>query len=131
MKLFKNFWISLLWAALILVACAIPGNELNKVSLISIPYFDKIVHFGFYFVFSFLLMIGYVKFHSKVRKRTYIYPLNISAIYGGSIEMLQNAVFVNRGADWSDFIANVLGSVFGILAFFLLKSFPNIYKNIY
>ncbi len=53
----KSTYKAIIWAIIIMVACTIPGNEVKKASFIHIPNFDKIVHLGFYFILS-ILIIG-------------------------------------------------------------------------
>lgn len=107
----KNYWKSLLWAVFIMILCGIPGNELNKVKLINIPHFDKMVHAFLYFVFTILLIS-----ENNSQKMEMIIPMKailiaalIALSYGALIEIMQKTIFINRGAEVCDMVANTFG----------------------
>src|SRR3990172_1796044 len=114
MFLKHNKW-ALLWAMLIFVLCMIPGSDLPKISWLENFGFDKFVHAGLFFVLASLLARGFSK-HKKARSPKII-TLIICVVYGGLLELLQGALFVERTADIYDFIANSLGSALGLLLF--------------
>lgn len=110
-QFFKNYWKSLLWAVFIMILCGIPGNELNKVKLINIPHFDKMVHAFLYFVFTILLIS-----ENNSQKMEMIIPMKailiaalIALSYGALIEIMQKTIFINRGAEVWDMVANAFG----------------------
>ncbi len=98
---------------LILVLSLMPGNSANKLQFINFPYFDKIVHFFLYFIFSWAI---FSDFSAKISKKYTFIILFSAAILGGSIEIIQNYFIPGRSGDWFDLIADVSGS----LAFLLL-----------
>jgi len=116
----KLFLISLIWAVLILIVCAIPGNSLPQSRLFSIPNFDKIIHALLYFPLAF--MLG-AEFHLSARtwlKLTGpILTMAIITVYGGAIEILQDKLFVNRSADLEDVLFDVIGGLAGLTVFYL------------
>ena len=76
-----------------------------------IPW-DKIAHFGMFFMLSAVIMYEYYRIHknsiSIVKWLFWGFIIPIS--YGGVIELLQEFFFVYRGAEWGDFIADAAGS---------------------
>jgi len=114
MFLKHNKW-ALLWAMLIFILCMIPGSDLPKISWLENFGFDKFIHAGLFFVLALLLVHGFLK-QEKIRSAKII-TLIICFVYGGLLELLQGALFVERTADVYDFIANSLGSVLGLLLF--------------
>jgi VanZ family protein len=77
-----------------------------------IPNIDKIAHFGFFFVQSILVsLILYLQTKFNYMPIVLISTL-LSFVYGGSIELLQQAYF-NRTCDVLDLIADVTGGFTG------------------
>lgn len=74
---------------------------------------DKLVHFGMFFVLSAVLLFSYYKWHNGKPKmgRWIFWGFVVPVLYGGAIELLQKYVFTARGAEWGDFFANLLGSL--------------------
>ena len=119
LKFWNNHWRSILWAAFILVLCGIPGNELNKVKIINIPHLDKFVHFFLYFVFTLLLISenNPQKYNSTVTVKAFLMAAAFALSYGALIEILQKVLFVGRGADIWDMVANTSGFLLASLAY--------------
>jgi hypothetical protein len=84
----------------------------NDVPTIKIPHFDKIIHFGLYFMFSFLLYKSFVELRL-------IIALSIS--YGAIIEFLQDVLTTSRSFDWLDILANSFGVTFFIIFVLILE----------
>ena len=83
----------------------------------NIPYFDKIVHFTFYFVMVFCGVLA-VREQSKGRlklSKVVTYVLLFSIVYGIIIEVLQYALTENRHGDFLDALANTFGAFMGAL----------------
>ena len=81
-----NFWKPAVWLIIICYLSLMPGNGLPKVPLINIPHFDKIVHLGFYFILTLLM----IKPFSKISAFPYLFSMLISAVISGIIEILQD-----------------------------------------
>ena len=112
--------ISILWALLILVVCAIPGSSLPKTSLINIPYFDKWVHAGLYFPLAIILTAQFdISGNWVMKMMGPFFTLLILVVYGGLIEIAQDKLFVNRSADVADLLFDLFGSLFGVLVYYL------------
>nr|WP_298994382.1 VanZ family protein [uncultured Allomuricauda sp.] len=85
---------------------------------VSIPYADKITHFGFYsgFVVLGCLSIWERKRERTTLKKTLIIMVFTATFYGMGIEALQYSLTENRMAEWGDVLANTLGAFIGGLA---------------
>lgn len=120
-KIIQSFWPSFGWGVVVLIACGIPGNEMNSMPLINIPYIDKIIHFLFYFAFAILLQNSYKSYYQSIKQSSYLYTALISIIFGAIVELLQKYAFVNRGADWFDLLSNIAGLLVGLVFFFIVS----------
>ncbi len=123
LEFLKNHWKSITWAVFILLLCGIPGNQINKVKLIDIPHFDKIVHLSFYFTFALLLISenNSQKQQQQVTIKAILMAGVISISYGILIEILQKLVFINRGAEIWDVVANAFGFILAALSYRLVN----------
>jgi len=120
MKLIKH-WKTILIALFILYGSITSGENLNKLHLINIPYFDKFTHLIFYFLLS-------VFFHSSLQKSSImnkteqiIITFFLVISYGIIIEVLQYYFTSTRKADIFDVFANSFGCILGLLIFPLFK----------
>lgn len=120
--IFKFHWRAIIWLVLIFVGCLLPGSDLPNTSFFSkIPYFDKIVHFGIYFVFILLLMAGFIRqFDGKLWK-SILFSLTIALVCGALIEILQSQMHAGRTGDMYDMLANTSGAILGLLLFHPLR----------
>ena len=95
---------------------SIPGGE-------SILQFDKIAHFGMFFVFSAVIYHDYYRMHQG-RPNLYkwvLFGLVIPVIYGGLIEIAQENFF-SRSGELLDFVADAFGSLSAtVIALFYLN----------
>jgi len=111
----KYFIPSIIWALIILYLSSGPGIQLPK-STIDLSI-DKIGHFIFYGILAFLIAYGYYKNNSTIHKNGLFKALIISGFYGICLEIMQYSFFPNRYFEVLDIIANISGSLFGILFF--------------
>ena len=97
----------------------LPSSQFPKVGISGL---DLVVHFFFYSVFSFLLIRGNT---TQIQigfayKHPVLLALIVSFFYGLLIEILQGTVFVSRGAELSDVIANTIGSFVGWFLYLIM-----------
>ncbi len=111
---------NIIWCIIILILCAIPGDTVSSTS-INIPYFDKIVHFGMFFMMGVFLCAELRYQTSLSYTKTTILTVILVAIYGGIIEVLQHYIFIKRSGDYYDLIADILGGLIAALIFPWLK----------
>lgn len=111
----KYHILSALCGLLIFALCVIqiPQQE----DPITIPYFDKIVHFLMYFVFSWLFL--YENFHSNIAKKKkpikiYLITIFLSLIIGGIIEIIQSDFTTYRSGNIFDWYFDMAGSITAI-----------------
>jgi VanZ family protein len=125
--LLQKHWKSLLWSALVLIACAIPSNKVPSVEILKWAHFDKLVHFGMFFVLSTLLVseINHLKSKGLVAKAAFLWAGIISIFYGLSIEAIQYFFLPTRSGSWLDMWANIVGT----LTAFLLYKYVNRFSN--
>ena len=74
--------------------------------------FDKVAHFGMFFVLSGAIYFDYYRLHKGApnKFRWLLFGLIIPIIYGGVIEIVQEHFFLRSG-EWLDFAADSLGSL--------------------
>ena len=108
---------AMLWALLIFILCAIPGKDFPDVSYFELLEPDKWIHASLFFVLEVLLIWGFALQSSfNILNR---FPKLISAVlsitYGISLELMQQAFFIDRTADIFDVAANTTGTILGII----------------
>lgn len=110
---------NIIWAGIIFALCAMPSDSVPDPKL-NIPNLDKAVHFVMYFIMS-IFLCSELRYQTRLSLRTvYTIAIGFSIIYGGLIEILQYRYF-NRGGDWWDLLADVLGGIAGCLLYPIAK----------
>jgi glycopeptide antibiotics resistance protein len=106
---------AMLWALLILILCGMPGKDIPHISFLELLSFDKFVHASIFFVFILLSIRGFVVQTRYPKLRTSAKPIAfaICVAYGGSMEIMQGTLFIDRSADIYDFVANSFGCSMG------------------
>ncbi len=91
---------------------------------LGIPNMDKLVHFVFYAVASFLgcLFIRERSHGKNGMKPTLVYIGVLMIVYGMVIEVLQYAVTTSRDGNIYDVLANCIGALAGILTILFVFS---------
>jgi hypothetical protein len=103
---------ALLWMALILLLIGLPGYSFPKNELIST---DKFIHFGLFFIQTMLWMQAFRKQNAipMLRFEAGFYSLLIGILFSGITEILQGFIFIQRSADFMDYLANSAGVLGG------------------
>lgn len=115
----KNIF-SILVALLLLYLSLANASSFRKINIEEIPFLDKIVHFGMYF----LLMSVVIFEHRKSIRRSRdllllaVFPL----IYGIIIEILQMSLTTTRSGDAFDALADAAGVAVSASLFWILRS---------
>lgn len=112
---FRKMKWALLWAMLIFILCAIPGRDIPHISFLELLEFDKFVHAGLFFVLLLFMARGFSLLDGLVSNNSKLIAGIICIIYGGTLELMQAAFFVDRSADIYDFIANSFGALMGLI----------------
>jgi VanZ family protein len=116
--------LAILWALVILLLCAMPGQYIPSISLLGLLSFDKWIHAGMFFVLNALILI-HLSANGKSNNLS-LYFLLLSFLYGISLEIMQGLVFSNRSAEWQDMLANTFGC---LIAFAFRKKIETIILN--
>jgi len=114
----KNFF-SILVALLLLYLSLANSENFEKVQQISIPYFDKIVHFGMYFVLMSVIIIEHRKNISNSLNLFLLALIPLS--YGILMEILQLTLSATRSADFFDALADAAGVLTSVLLWLVFK----------
>ena len=118
----STYWKSMLVVLIITVLSVYPFS-----SGLNIPHFkfqDKLIHTFMYVALAFFLFYDtYSAYKPKSGGKLLLsIILLFPTIYGGFIEIIQDAFFPPRTAEWLDWAADIVGSVIGfMLALFLLR----------
>lgn len=111
MNISRRHFFPFIWLAFIIYASLFPANDLPK--FVFFPNFDKIVHFGIYFVLAVLLIPFILKNENYFK--SYLISV-ISAILTGILfEILQLCIGHGRSASPYDALANSIGAICGII----------------
>lgn len=114
--------VSIVWTVLVIIASLLPGNALPS-SGISIPHFDKLVHFVMYAgIVFFWLKYFYSKSTNKQTIKTVLLMVLVGFLMGLIMEFMQHYFIKNRYFESLDLIANGFGCIFGGVIFFKLHN---------
>ena len=111
MKIERKHLFPIIWFIFIVYASLTPANDLPK--FLFFPHFDKVVHFGIYFVLAGLLIPFFKKEGSYLK--CYIVSGITSILTGILFEVLQFYFGHGRTASPLDALANSIGALTGIL----------------
>jgi glycopeptide antibiotics resistance protein len=79
------------------------------------------VHAGVFFVLEILFIRAFLFSQIKsLQNNSRMITVPISVLYGGALELMQEAVFSERSADILDFIANSFGVIVGAAVYSVL-----------
>ena len=103
-----------LWMAVLSLLSLMPMDGLDLGGP-EIPYMDKWVHMGFYFI---AMLLGsfflWERYHHRLKKKPSLLWMGIAlTVYGMIIELLQEGMKLDRSAEWTDLAANVVGISLG------------------
>ena len=119
---FKGFLPAILWSIVIIVLSTLPGKTMNSFSFSDLWNVDKLGHLVVYAIHCFLLLRGYRHLTKEILNRQVISALLWSVFLGFSLEIIQYSFFPDRHFDILDLIANIIGSIVGLIIFKLLKT---------
>jgi len=111
LKLFRSRWLAAFWLLIMTVLFVLPGSAFPEERWFDKVYFDKWVHVG---LFAVLLFLWRSSIASPMKSYSMML-LCIALLYGLSIEVIQGAWVPNRSADIFDVVADMTGSLLGIL----------------
>jgi len=114
----KQFFLfsAIIWTGVILLLSL---ENSKNIPQIEIPNIDKVIHFGFHFVFTILWFLYLKKrFNSSKNLQLLAFTIIFSLIFGIAIELMQQYFTISRNADVLDILANLSGSF--LAAFFII-----------
>lgn len=108
MRKFTGWTLYALWLSLVLYLSLVPSDDAPDVS---IPYIDKVAHFGFYFGAVFLYLNAKLHLSLMMAQKRVVF----SAVLGhflmsGGVELMQMFMSVGRAAEWIDLLFNAIGA---------------------
>lgn len=118
----KHYSWAILWAIVVLVLCGIPSESTDSIP--KFPGIDKLVHSGFFFVFTVLLYYGAIRKAGTSRPSwgISIRVIIFSFLFALFTEFLQWKIFTYRSAEAWDLFADVVGTGMGVFAYLLLHN---------
>lgn len=117
MRFFRIYGLSILSSLGVLYLSIL--RNVSPLHIPVIPHFDKIAHFGLYFVLT--AVICYELYRQRYQfneKILWMWGLCYPILYGGLMELLQEYYFPPRTGDWEDWIADIVGV---LIAFFICR----------
>ncbi len=111
---------ALLWLGVISVLFFLPGSAFPKENWFSKIYIDKWVHVG---LFATLLFLWRSAFDLQI-KNYHLILLGFALLYGFLVEVIQKEWIPNRDFDLYDVMADMAGSLLGLLVW------SRVYKKI-
>lgn len=108
---FLNYPFSLASGLLIAILSLIPGDQLPESD---IKYLDIVVHVGMYGTWIIIFARENLQFSVANSRYNYVAAL-LFVIFGGVIELLQEFLVLGRYGTWSDFFANAMGCLLGLI----------------
>jgi VanZ family protein len=109
----------LVWSVIMFLLFGIPGKSMPELDVWAYFPFDKFAHITVFAIFTFLLAIALKKQYGngKIRYHGVKIALLCGVSYAVIMEVMQQIFFSGRNFDVYDIVANITGSVIGILIF--------------
>ncbi|PST84648.1 glycine cleavage system protein H [Pedobacter yulinensis] len=112
---------SILWTIVILVLCNWHFENDGSGGFF-FEGFDKLVHLGFFFILTVLVLYGKIVENRNLALRIYtLFKITfLTSAIGAIVEVLQWKIFTYRSADWWDLVCDCLGIGMGMFSYLLL-----------
>jgi len=118
LQFLRNTRWAILWGALIFILTGIPGGMLPRLpSYLDLFQPDKLVHLFVFGVFFILLVLSFRKPGTPlfVTRHPMLVAFLFAFFIAATTELLQEFVVPMRTASFWDFIANIVGSLLGLV----------------
>ena len=119
----KNNKFTILVALIILYLSLANSQTFEKIPLVDIPDFDKVVHLGMYFVLMSVIIFENRKTLIKT-SRLFLTGL-IPLFYGILMEILQSTITLTRSGSFFDALADAAGVLFSVLLWIWIRPVKN------
>lgn len=106
------------WTIILIAGTLLPKEVVSQGSWLNIPHFDKVSHLCAYALLVFLWSITLVEKTTKIKAARIAFYGSI--FLGVLLEILQWQLNVGRYFEILDIIANIIGSIIGLIAFYKL-----------
>lgn len=118
MRLIRGYWKTAVVGIGILYASLTRGSE---ISLPDIAGADKWVHIAMYTVLA--GMLAWDSWQQQMSGwRWWLIAAAIPMVYGGVIELVQEAWFAPRSGEWLDWLADCIGAVVGTVCIVIIST---------
>jgi VanZ family protein len=97
------------WALFVLIMCNMKMGAVSH-SPMFFEGFDKMVHCGFFFMFTVLAIHGVIAQHRNFNFGTAVKMFVVAIAFGAAIEILQLYIFTWRSGEWNDLFADTVGA---------------------
>jgi VanZ family protein len=114
---------SIIFSLVILYLSLANAKTFESAGLFDIPYLDKFVHFGLYFLFMAVIILEHN--NSFTNTRQLIVIALIPVLFGGLIELCQGGFTTTRKADVLDFMFNTAGTATAVCIWLFYKPYYN------
>jgi hypothetical protein len=116
------YFLACAWALFVLIATLTSSGTLSKFNLSALFGFDKPIHFVLFGMQAWLLIKARIKNNTTPFIKIVFTSCFISALYGITTEILQGIfVWLGRGFDYDDMIADALGCLLVYVWFWLKR----------
>jgi len=111
-----------IFLALIIMYLSLSSSDtFDKVHILNIIFFDKIVHLIMYFTFMLIILFENRK---TLKNNRQIFLISLAPFcYGILMEILQQTLTSSRSGSYFDVLFNTIGIIFSILLWLWLKPF--------
>jgi VanZ family protein len=107
----KLFVKPIVWLGIICYGLFLPAGNLPKKPFLVIPHFDKLVHFGLFFVLCLLLFVPF----KKLKLNHLIYAPLVAFVLSAILETSQEIISSSRSSNFYDFLANTAGILASVI----------------
>lgn len=109
---------AIIWFVISVILLTLPQNDLPHSTLFNLPYFDKAVHLGMFFLLTVLFCYPFSKLPARRTAITAVFNkvAFYVILYGIMMEIVQNTFTFGRSFDVIDILFDALGSFSGLLA---------------
>lgn len=121
-SIIKQYWISILLSAVILVLCFIDTTPMPSAP---ISNFDKLAHFLMFLALSGAVYFDNTRYFKKpisyqgLVLGSFLFPL----LFSGGVELMQEYISPYRNGDWMDFLYDGIGVFLGFAICLKINSY--------
>lgn len=117
-KMIRNNKFSIIVALIILYLSLTGAQTFDKVSFFDIPYLDKLVHLGLYFLLMAVILYEHKTLYSNTRQL--IIAALIPLAFGIIIEFMQSGLTLTRKGDLMDALFDFVGITFALFLWMII-----------